>query len=70
MRRSLSATLLNDALTTVEEAAGGGAVLNISALAEQVRSRNNAENVALEDIIHAMMRQAQWLNLSIEFGAD
>lgn len=70
MRRPFSATLLNDVLSTVQSAADSGIIINISSLAEQVRRRHAEENVALEDIVQALMQQAQWLNLSIEFGGD
>lgn len=70
MRRSFSASLLNDVLTTVQDAAAHGPIMNISSLAEEIRSRNEDENVALEDIVQALMQQAQWLNLSIEFDGE
>ena len=70
MRRSFSAKLLSDVLSTVQLAARRGSVMDISALAEQVRQRNETDNVALEDILEAMMQQAQWLGLSIEFSGE
>lgn len=70
MRRPFSTELLNDILNTVRMAASAGNVIDISSLAEQVRLRHETENIALEDIIQAMMQQAQWLNVSIEFSGE
>jgi hypothetical protein len=70
MRRPFSTQLLNDVLTAVHSAADIGPIVNVSELAEEVRRRNETENVALEDIVHALTQQAQWLNLSIEFGSE
>lgn len=70
MRRPLSSRLLNDILETAREAAQSGSIINIRSVAEQVRQRHEDENVALEDIVEALMQQAQWLNLSVEFADE
>ncbi len=70
MRRPLSSGLLNDILETARGAAQSGSIINIRSVAEQVRQRHEDENVALEDIVEALMQQAQWLNLSVEFADE
>jgi len=62
--------LLNDILETARGAAQSGSIINIRSVAEQVRQRHEDENVALEDIVEALMQQAQWLNLSVEFADE
>lgn len=70
MRRPLSSGLLNDILEAAQGAAQSGSIINIRSVAEQVRQRHEDENVALEDIVEALMQQAQWLNLSVEFADE
>jgi hypothetical protein len=70
MIRPFSIKLQNDVLAAVQTVANCGGILDISTLAEQVRQRNEAENVALEDILQALLQQARWLNLPIEFSGD
>jgi len=70
MRRPLSPGLLNDILEAAQGAAQSGSIINIRSVAEQVRQRHEDENVALEDIVEALMQQAQWLNLSVEFADE
>ena len=70
MRRPLSSGLLNNILETARGAAQSGSIINIRSVAEQVRQRHEDENVALEDIVEALMQQAQWLNLSVEFADE
>jgi phosphoenolpyruvate carboxylase len=62
--------LLNDILEAAQGAAQSGSIINIRSVAEQVRQRHEDENVALEDIVEALMQQAQWLNLSVEFADE
>ncbi|WP_292377247.1 hypothetical protein [Mesorhizobium sp.] len=44
-------------------------IVNISAVAEQIRVRNLAENVALEDVEYLVLHAAQVLGAAIEFDA-
>ena len=61
---------MEDMKQTVELAMSRGKVVNLSVLAEQIRRRNEAENVALEDIIEHLMIQAQFLGAPMEFGGE
>lgn len=68
--RHFSERLHNDLIVATRTAAASGTI-NIVSLADDIRRRNIDENVALEDIVHAVLRHAQWMNLPIEFsGAD
>jgi hypothetical protein len=51
----------------VRHARDGAGVVNIATLAEKVRQRNEAENVALEDIAEAMARAAQVAGVACDF---
>ena len=70
MRFRFSTRLMEDMKQTVEMAMSKGQVVNLSVLAEQIRRRNEAENVALEDIIEHLMVHAQFLGAPMEFGGD
>ena len=69
MKRSFSQSLKSDILRTAQSAASSLGVINISLLAEQVRKRNEAENIALEDIEYELLQQAQLLDVVMEFDA-
>ncbi len=67
MQRRLTPALESDILQTAQTAMSRFGVVNVPQLAEQVRRRNEQENVALEDIEYEMLRRAQTLNAAIEF---
>jgi hypothetical protein len=69
MRYEYSTRLRDDVLSAVEMAFATAGIVNISATAEQVRVRNLAENVALEDIEYLVLQAAQLLGAAIEFDA-
>ena len=70
MKRPFSQFLRTDILRTAQGAISTFGIVNIPLLAEQVRKRNEAENVAVEDIEHELLQQAQFLNAAIEFDAS
>lgn len=67
MRYDYSARLRDDVSSAVQMAFMTAGIVKITALAEQVRIRNLAENVALEDIEHLVMQAAQLIGAAIEF---
>ncbi|QPC92064.1 hypothetical protein [Mesorhizobium sp. INR15] len=67
MRYDYSARLRDDVISAVQTAIKMAGIVNISTVAEQVRVRNLAENVALEDIEHLVMQAAQLFGAAIEF---
>lgn len=69
-RRPFSARLQADILQSVQTAFRTRGVVNVPILAEQVRRRNEVENVAVEDIEQQVLLQAQRLNVVIEFDSN
>lgn len=69
MRYDYSARLRDDVTSSVLRAFKTAGIVNITTLAEQVRVRNLAENVALEDIQHLVLQAAQLIGAAIEFDA-
>lgn len=69
MRYEYSTRLRDDVRSAVEMAFKTAGIVNISATAEQVRARNLAENVALEDVEYLVLQAAQLLGAAIEFDA-
>ncbi|MBZ9675693.1 hypothetical protein [Mesorhizobium sp. ES1-1] len=67
MRYNYSRTLLEDVSSSVKAAFTSAGIVNISVVAEQIRLRNLAENVALEDVEHLVLQAAQLLGAAIEF---
>jgi hypothetical protein len=67
MRYDYSAQLREDVSSAVLTAFRTAGIVNISMVAEQVRVRNLAENVALEDIEHLVLQAAQLIGAAIEF---
>jgi hypothetical protein len=63
-----SSTLLEDLWRTVRSAISSNGTVNISVLAEQVRKRNEAENIALEDIERLLLEVATHSGAAVEFG--
>ncbi|UVK46281.1 hypothetical protein BPNPMPFG_001906 [Mesorhizobium sp. AR07] len=67
MRYDYSARLRDDVSSAVQTAFKTAGIVNITVVAEQVRVRNLAENVALEDIEHLVLQAAQLIGAAIEF---
>ncbi len=67
MRYQFSEQLRNDVSSAVHTAFETVGIVNITAIAEQVRVSNLAENVALEDVEHLVLNAAQALGAAIEF---
>lgn len=67
MRYDYSARLRDDVNSAVQTAVKRAGIVNITALSEQIRVRNLAENVALEDIQHLVLQAAQLIGAAIEF---
>jgi len=57
----------HDMLLSTQNALRVGGIVNVPVLAETVRRRNEAENVALEDVEYAILSLAQRLNAPISF---
>jgi hypothetical protein len=70
MKPSFSQALLADISSSVEGALAAGRIVNVSALAQQVQSKNQSANVALEDIAAELMRLAQGHGAAMEFDGD
>ena len=67
MRYDYSERLREDVTCSVQRAFKTAGIVNITTLAEQVRVRNLAENVVLEDIEHLVLQAAQLIGAAIEF---
>ena len=70
MRPLVSAALMQDLARSVEEALRRDGLVHVSNLAEEVRRRNEVENVALEDIETMVVSFAQSLNAAMEFDSE
>ncbi|MBZ9670752.1 hypothetical protein FJ970_14345 [Mesorhizobium sp. B2-1-8] len=69
MRYDYSTMLREDVYSTVCTAFKTVGIINVSVVAERIRIRNLAENVALEDIEHLVLQAAQLIGAAIEFDA-
>jgi hypothetical protein len=69
MKTTFSNRLSEDIIRTLEFAIRDFGIANISVLAEQIRKRNEAENVALEDIIEKLAERAIQRGAAIEFDS-
>jgi predicted glycoside hydrolase/deacetylase ChbG (UPF0249 family) len=67
MKIQLPPKMMNDLTETVRTAFTQKGIVNILRLAEEIRMRNEAANVALEDITAEVMAQAQRFNAAMEF---
>jgi hypothetical protein len=67
MRIRFSQQLMDDLVQSVRTACTAHGIVNILQLAEDIRRRNEIENVALEDIAEEVMLQAQRLSAAMEF---
>ncbi|MET3581999.1 hypothetical protein ABID19_005057 [Mesorhizobium robiniae] len=69
MRYRYSAHLCHDVELQVRAAACCERIVNVTAVAEAVRRRNLAENVALEDIESLVLQAAQFCGAAMEFDS-
>ena len=65
--RTFSAAFLNDLAQAVDMAIGRNGIINVPLLAEQVRRRNEDENIALEDVEAKIMQLARIRSALMEF---
>lgn len=65
--RMFSAEFLQDLTQAVDAALSRNGIVNVPLLAEQVRRRNERENVALEDVEAKIMQLAQIRSALMEF---
>jgi hypothetical protein len=59
-----------DIAQATQRAAAQAGIVNVPALAEEIRRRNETENVALEDIEYEVLFLAQRLSVAIEFNRE
>jgi hypothetical protein len=69
MRTTFSNRLNEDIVRTLEFAIRDFGIVNISVLGEQIRKRNQLENVALEDIVEKLAERALLKGAAIEFDS-
>ena len=67
MGPQFSTTLMDDLRQTVQDALMRNGIVNLSLLAEEIRKRNERENIALEDITAELLVQAQRHGAAMEF---
>ena len=70
MKFELSQQVMEDLTQTVQATFNSKGIINVSAIAEEIRSRNESENVALEDIMAQVLAHAQLLSASMEFDGQ
>lgn len=69
MRILLSTVMMDDLTEAVRVALAKNGIVNIPQLAEEIRKRHEAENIALEDITEQLMAQAQRFSAAMEFDS-
>ena len=69
MKIQLSSKMMDDLAEAVQIALTKKGIVNIPQLAEEIRKRNEAENIALEDITAEVMAQAQRFSAAMEFDS-
>jgi hypothetical protein len=67
MRIQFTPALHDDLNRCLDDAIVAKGIVNIPRLSEQIRQRNEKENVALEDIAAELMRRALARNALMEF---
>lgn len=67
MKPLISQRLMIDLADAVRQALARDGIVNVPQLAEEIRRRNELENVALEDIEAQLLIQAQAFSAAIEF---
>jgi hypothetical protein len=66
---NLSAEMRQDIIQAIRTATAGHRIVQISQLAEEVRRRHLAENIALEDIEEMLVGYAQVFSVMMEFDS-
>jgi hypothetical protein len=69
MKPLFSQKILDDLSEAVQMALSTRGIVNIPQLAEEIRKRNEADNIALEDITEMVMVQAQKFSAAMEFDS-
>jgi hypothetical protein len=69
MKVNFSNRLNEDIVRTLEFAIRDFGIANIPVLAEQIRKRNEVENVALEDIMVRLTERARLRGVAMEFDS-
>lgn len=69
MRNGFSAHLCHDVDLQVWAAARSSGIVNVTGVAEAVRLRNLAENIALEDIECLVLQAAQFCGVPMELDS-
>ena len=67
MKANFSPKIMTDMMESVQMALRTNGIVNIPRLAEDIRKRNEAEYIALEDISAQLLVQAQMANGAMEF---
>jgi hypothetical protein len=67
MNVQFSPKIMNDMAQTLQSTLARDGIINLPKLAEEIRQRNEDENIALEDIAMKLMEKAQILHATIEF---
>ena len=70
MNVRFSPQLIDDLTQTVQSALLQHGIINVPRLAEEIRKRNEMENVALEDIAAQLMVQALASSAAMEFDSS
>ena len=69
MNSRVSKSIRDDLTNAMESALQSVGIVNIPLIAEQVRKRNEHENVALEDVAYELLLRAQLRSAPMEFDA-
>lgn len=67
MKINMPVSLMNDLVQAVQVAIAKNGIVNVPRLAEEIRRRNESDNIALEDIAERLMHQAQTIGAAMEF---
>lgn len=69
MKPRFSSQLIEDLNETLYLALRNYGIVNVPVLAEQIRQRNESENIALEDIAEHLLSKAQALSAAMIFDS-
>lgn len=67
MKPQFSPRLMTDLTDTLHGAIADYGIVNVPVLAEEIRRRNEADNIALEDIAEHLLNRAQALSVAMVF---
>ena len=65
LNRIYSSTFRNDLLETVQSAIASKGIVNFSVVTEEIRKRNEAKNIALEDVEQLVLEVATDLRAAV-----